>query len=134
MVEDLSQRSARRFAYARGAEPPQHYESQPATLDFFIVAHQLEIAPDAQVRRVYGQPRAREHVGYARHIRFAEIAEVLGKLRREHHAGSYGFAVQPRPETQSGFDRVTESVAKVEQCAHPAFALIERDNFCFIAA
>ena len=93
-----------------------------------VVVPSLEVAlePSSARDRQIG---ARQYVGDALHFARPDQPQAVRQSRRQYRAGGDALPMQPLPEPESGFDRVAESMAVIEQSAYPVFALIESHDF-----
>src|SRR3954452_15792481 len=103
--EQRGERRIGRFSNERITEAAQQDELEPAALNLLVVAHELYVSIETEIRRKDRQACAREQGAGTGRIRATQEAELLRELRREHHAHGHGLAVKPCSVARAGFYR-----------------------------
>ena len=75
-----------------------------------------------------GQASTLHQVRDALHKGRVHQPQALRQVRRHHHAAAHGLAVQPLAVAQTGLDGMAKGVAKIENGAQTALALVLRHH------
>lgn len=123
--------SAEACFYGGLAEPFEDDEADLAGLIFFVVLHVGKPGIDCKLRRGNGQSGGLQQADDALGVGGFQVAFALGQAGGKHHAGGYGFAVQPVAVAHLGFYGVAEGVAEVKESADALLFFILLDDAGF---